>query len=393
MATDTALSELIKLHDLLDATRPPTDRPVVEPEPWELQAKLHLGNVELALLRIPGDAVYSRVNPTLQLAKEYRWAGPRHFHYIRMMRRMVEDMVSALSAYIRSDELPPPHRFVTEAREYVERRKTAVANAFLMDEPEPGYEPDDAPQFAPPDRRKNRPAPEDPVHRRTFLNAVSCAASSVVLAGAAPAVGSSDVVRLRQQLDTLLALDNQRGGHDTLERAALAGAREVLMLQAKAATQRTQQRLFSLAADYTTTAAWSCVDAGEHDRADAHLDRALQLAGLARTRPQPCACGTRSPCSPTNAGTTSMPSQPAKRPGQLPSPAATPSSRASGTPALPSPRPASPASAKQPCADSAAPLTRRLHRKLDRRQPGPRRLHPRRCAVRDGLTAPPSGGP
>ncbi|MGA5171149.1 MULTISPECIES: cellulose binding domain-containing protein [Streptomyces] len=35
----------------------------------------------------------------------------------------------------------------------------------------------------------------------------------------------------------------------------------------------------------------------------------------------------------------------------------------------------------------------RLHRKLDRRQPRPRRLHPRRCAVRAGLTAPPSGGP
>ncbi|MFE5484127.1 XRE family transcriptional regulator [Streptomyces sp. NPDC056527] len=136
--------------------------------------------------------------------------------------------------------------------------------------------------FAPPNRRKNRPATEDPVHRRSFLNAVSGAASSVVLAGAAPAVGSSDVLRLRQQLDTLLALDNQRGGHDTLERAALAGAREAIALQAKAATQRTRQRLFSLAADYTTTAAWSCVDAREHDRADAHLDRALQLAGLAQ---------------------------------------------------------------------------------------------------------------
>ncbi|MEU0722420.1 hypothetical protein ABZ498_35265 [Streptomyces lavendulocolor] len=35
----------------------------------------------------------------------------------------------------------------------------------------------------------------------------------------------------------------------------------------------------------------------------------------------------------------------------------------------------------------------RLHRKLDRRQPRPRRLHLRRCAVCDGLTAPPSGGP
>ncbi|MFE5614181.1 XRE family transcriptional regulator [Streptomyces sp. NPDC056524] len=136
--------------------------------------------------------------------------------------------------------------------------------------------------FAPPDRRKNCPAPEDPVRRRSFLNAVSGAASSAVLTGAAPAVGSSDVLRLRQQLDTLLALDNQRGGHDTLERAALAGAREAIALQTKAATQRTRQRLFSLAADYTATAAWSCVDARERDRAHAHLARALHLAGLAQ---------------------------------------------------------------------------------------------------------------
>ncbi|MEV7347009.1 hypothetical protein [Streptomyces sp. NPDC093544] len=143
VATDTALSELIKLDDLLDSTTPPTDTPAVELEPWEQQARIHLRNVELALLRIPGDAVRARVTPTLRLAKEYRWAGPRHVHYIQMVRLMVDDMVSALSAYIRADPLPPHPRHVKQIRADVNRRKTAEANAFLMGEPEPDDEVDD----------------------------------------------------------------------------------------------------------------------------------------------------------------------------------------------------------------------------------------------------------
>ncbi|MEU9298803.1 XRE family transcriptional regulator [Streptomyces sp. NPDC048266] len=135
--------------------------------------------------------------------------------------------------------------------------------------------------FVPPDRRKHRAAPEDPLRRRTFFT-VASAAGAVVLTGAAPSVGSSDVLRLRQQLDTVNALDDQRGGHDRVEKAALAGAAEAVTLQARTATQRTQQRLFSLAADFTATAAWSCVDARERARARQHLDRALYLAGLAQ---------------------------------------------------------------------------------------------------------------
>ncbi|MFJ2272400.1 XRE family transcriptional regulator [Streptomyces sp. NPDC087849] len=126
--------------------------------------------------------------------------------------------------------------------------------------------------FAPPDRRR-KPAPvEDPVHRRSFL----------ALGPPAAGVGSGDVLRLRQLLDTLMVLDDSRGGHDTLERAALAGAQEAVALQERPATQRTRQRLFSLAADYTATAAWSCVDARESVRAQPLHERALHLAGLAQ---------------------------------------------------------------------------------------------------------------
>ncbi|MFF1343954.1 hypothetical protein ACFVYT_40060 [Streptomyces sp. NPDC058290] len=79
-------------------------------------------------------------------------------------------------------------------------------------------------------RRAARPAraqdhPEEPVLRRTFLTATTGTTVSLTpLAATRPAVGTADVARLRSGLDTLLALDDARGGHAALERAALAGA-------------------------------------------------------------------------------------------------------------------------------------------------------------------------
>lgn len=146
-ASDTALSELLKLHDLLEATTPSPGMP--QEQPWEERARRHLRDAELALLRIPGDEVYERVMPSLRLAREYRHAGPREFHYIRQMRWMVEDMVSALSAYVREAELPPPHAHVAEAEATVARHKEAERRryeAYLQEDFEDrDFAPDDAP--------------------------------------------------------------------------------------------------------------------------------------------------------------------------------------------------------------------------------------------------------
>jgi tetratricopeptide (TPR) repeat protein len=94
-------------------------------------------------------------------------------------------------------------------------------------------------------------------------------------------VGITDVVRLRDGIDELMALDDTRGGHESLEQAAVAGASKALDMQNQAASQRIRQRLFSVAADYAATAAWSALDARHSDRAELHLSRALYLAGLA----------------------------------------------------------------------------------------------------------------
>ncbi|MFD1275787.1 hypothetical protein ACFQ51_41815 [Streptomyces kaempferi] len=79
-----------------------------------------------------------------------------------------------------------------------------------------------------------------------------------------------------------MTLDRSRGGHEGLERAALAGAAEALGKQKLRTTQRIRHRLFSVAADYTATAAWSAIDARHMDRASQLLGQALYLAGMAK---------------------------------------------------------------------------------------------------------------
>ena len=135
--------------------------------------------------------------------------------------------------------------------------------------------------FTPPATRRSPARSEDSVQRRNFLTAATGTAAA--LGDFRPyTVGTTDVIRLRSGLDALTALDASRGGHEALERAALAGAAEALELQKYAASQRIRQRLFSAAAEYTTAAAWSAVDARQSDRAQGHLNRALYLAGMAQ---------------------------------------------------------------------------------------------------------------
>ncbi|MFJ8792838.1 XRE family transcriptional regulator [Streptomyces sp. NPDC102462] len=127
------------------------------------------------------------------------------------------------------------------------------------------------------------PAPpqEDPevIRRRFLADAGGTAAAAMPLVSVRPSsVGTSEVIRLRDSIERLIALDDERGGHTTLERAALAGAAEALDLQQRSTTQRVRARLFALASDFTSTAAWSLIDAGQLDGASRHLDRALTLA-------------------------------------------------------------------------------------------------------------------
>ncbi|MFB7111712.1 XRE family transcriptional regulator [Streptomyces sp. NPDC056291] len=131
--------------------------------------------------------------------------------------------------------------------------------------------------FQPPRRE-----PESPVRRRNFLTATTGTAAAVIVDARPQRVGTSDVIRLRAGIDTLMALDDTKGGHEGLERAAVAGAEDALAKLRLASSQRIRLRLFGLAADYTATAAWSALDARKLDRTQEHLNRALYLAGMAK---------------------------------------------------------------------------------------------------------------
>ncbi|WP_242537151.1 XRE family transcriptional regulator [Streptomyces albidoflavus] len=143
--------------------------------------------------------------------------------------------------------------------------------------------------FVPRGKKQSVPAiPEDPLmHRRSLLGAAAGTAAAVSIPLASPAaarpsrVGASDVIRLRDDIERLVALDSLRGGQG-LERTALQGAAEATRLQQQSTTQRVRQRLLTLAATFTSAAAWSLIDVGELEGASRHLDRALTLAGLAR---------------------------------------------------------------------------------------------------------------
>lgn len=145
LATDTALSELIQLHALIDATVPPPGLP--SEEPWEKKAKAHLRNIELALLRIPDDELYERVKSSIGLAKNYRWAGPRQYHYLNHVRLAADDMITSLSAYIRGDKPPPPQPNIVRAQNRVDEGKAAQLRRDREDfeDRDPDWEPDDAP--------------------------------------------------------------------------------------------------------------------------------------------------------------------------------------------------------------------------------------------------------
>ncbi|PAU48555.1 hypothetical protein CK936_12700 [Streptomyces albireticuli] len=123
---------------------------------------------------------------------------------------------------------------------------------------------------------------EDAVLRRVFVTATTgtAAAAAVPLLAARPAVGTSDVHRLKQTVAHLTVLDDQRGGRDTIESQALAGAQHALALLRKPATERVRRRLYAVAADCVGLAAWCCIDARASGRAQQHLERAMTLAGL-----------------------------------------------------------------------------------------------------------------
>jgi hypothetical protein len=137
--------------------------------------------------------------------------------------------------------------------------------------------------FTPQSRRARQAQAEDLVHRRTFL----VAATGTAVAAATPArrsrLGQSDTDRFHQEYTELLRDDSRLGGARRIENNAVElAARIQSSLASGGASDRIRRQMYRLASDATCSAAFAAIDASAPQRARAHLDKALTLAGLAR---------------------------------------------------------------------------------------------------------------
>lgn len=139
--------------------------------------------------------------------------------------------------------------------------------------------------FRPPSSvRQDSALQEDSVRRRDFMIAATTVATSTGSAKqlVRPSVGAAELRQLHARALTLVEVDQSQGGHEALEQAALAGAREALALQEKSASQRTRQYVYGFASDFLATAAFSCIDSFNLERATTHLNAASTVAGLSQ---------------------------------------------------------------------------------------------------------------
>ncbi|MFI6347270.1 hypothetical protein [Streptomyces sp. NPDC050560] len=144
LAAEEALSELIQLQQFLETVSLPIG-PAVR-HPWEDSAMGHLRRSVLAMARIPGEAIVPRVQLSYDLARAYRYGGPRHFLRVRWMRWAVEDLIAVMLEYIRQAELPDPTPQVRACKDTYDRKRRREAEEYELQEPDDyESEPDDAP--------------------------------------------------------------------------------------------------------------------------------------------------------------------------------------------------------------------------------------------------------
>ncbi|MGJ5800452.1 hypothetical protein ACSCB1_15190 [Streptomyces europaeiscabiei] len=149
LAGEEALTTLLQLREYLETVTVPTGP--ISPDPWEKQATASLTKAAVAIGRIPGHTLPDRIQKPYDLARAYRYAGPRHPLRVRWVRLMVEDMISVLLDYLRQDELPKVSRNVEQFQETYDRRKEAERRDYerlrreVFDDADPDFTPDDAP--------------------------------------------------------------------------------------------------------------------------------------------------------------------------------------------------------------------------------------------------------
>ncbi|GHE98165.1 hypothetical protein GCM10017776_13920 [Streptomyces griseoluteus] len=127
---------------------------------------------------------------------------------------------------------------------------------------------------------------EGPVRRRDFIvSTTGTAAAAVPIVKQRRSVGMTDVARASASMNEFVEADDRQGGHASLATAALEARAKVLELQQRNASERVRRALYSLAAEFTTIAAWSCIDLRDLATAQAYLHESSTFAGLSQDPP------------------------------------------------------------------------------------------------------------
>lgn len=136
-----------------------------------------------------------------------------------------------------------------------------------------------------PRKKSSAPPEDDPVHRRTFLNAASGTVIAVATSGTSThgRLGVNDVRRFHQDYVAILRHDDAGRGPQKVENLAVELASRIQSaLALSIASTRVTDMLHRLAAEALSSAAFASIDGSAPQRARAHLDKALTFAGLSR---------------------------------------------------------------------------------------------------------------
>lgn len=126
------------------------------------------------------------------------------------------------------------------------------------------------------------------MERRRFMTEAPVVTAAVLVeASSSPAsasvrrVGMSDVARVRQGFEEIIASDHRHGGQLSIEQAAARLSDEALGLQSVGtASQRVRAALYSCAAGFRSSALWAAIDGRRFGDAQRHMRQAQAIAAM-----------------------------------------------------------------------------------------------------------------
>jgi hypothetical protein len=138
-AADRALNELITLGEFLDSVRAEVAAMRTDESAEYLDTVFgHMVRVQRAVARIPDRELRDRVRDLLSVMRKFRAAGVRHFFAVNWLAELADELTESLSAYIRSDPLPPLSEQADEKKQRAIQYKLNQLRRFqLMHDPDP----------------------------------------------------------------------------------------------------------------------------------------------------------------------------------------------------------------------------------------------------------------